>query len=153
MTIRPSLRLSRELYEPPLEQTGSPSSRLWPQPQRLVNETEKCYLLRAVSDLHTDELRGGSGAMHERRRGASVTPVECSSTGAKSTRGFVGTANVIVGGNILPSCSVNLSRSGGTGRRVGLKIRYSQGCVGSIPSFGTRHSSDYRQPPLSVEAK
>ncbi len=30
----------------------------------------------------------------------------------------------------------NACRSGGTGRRVGFKIRYPQGCVGSIPSSG-----------------
>ena len=29
-------------------------------------------------------------------------------------------------------------RSGEIGRRVGLKIRYPQGCVGSSPSFGTK---------------
>ena len=28
-------------------------------------------------------------------------------------------------------------QSGGTGRRAGLKIQYSQGCAGSIPAFGT----------------
>ena len=31
-------------------------------------------------------------------------------------------------------------RSGEIGRRVGLKIQYPQGCVGSSPSFGTRDS-------------
>src|SRR4051794_30948132 len=32
------------------------------------------------------------------------------------------------------------SRSGGTGRRAGLKIRFPSGSVGSIPTFGTRLS-------------
>ena len=31
-----------------------------------------------------------------------------------------------------------ICRSGEIGRRVGLKIRYPQGCVGSSPSFGTK---------------
>ncbi len=35
----------------------------------------------------------------------------------------------------------SLGRSGGTGRRGGLKIRCSQGLVGSIPTFGTNMNS------------
>jgi hypothetical protein len=33
--------------------------------------------------------------------------------------------------------SIRRRRSGGIGRRAGLKIQYPQGCEGSIPSFGT----------------
>src|SRR3954471_15263646 len=33
------------------------------------------------------------------------------------------------------------SRSGGTGRRAGLKIRFPPGSVGSIPTFGTSRST------------
>ena len=33
-------------------------------------------------------------------------------------------------------------RSGGIGRRAGLKIRYPRGCEGSIPSFGTTIQND-----------
>lgn len=38
---------------------------------------------------------------------------------------------------MLKFCNT-LCRSGEIGRRVGLKIRYPQGCVGSSPSFGTK---------------
>ena len=36
-----------------------------------------------------------------------------------------------------------LPRSGGTGRRAGLKIRWPQGRVGSTPSSGTIFSSNF----------
>ena len=37
-------------------------------------------------------------------------------------------------------------RSGGTGRRAGLKIRFPPGSVGSIPTFGTRTHQRDREP-------
>ena len=42
----------------------------------------------------------------------------------------------------------SISRGGGTGRRAGLKILYSQGCEGSTPSLGTN-----RLEPYFVEAE
>ena len=36
---------------------------------------------------------------------------------------------------------LDLSRSGGIGRRAGFKILFSQGSVGSIPTFGTQVKS------------
>src|ERR1700684_3803174 len=37
----------------------------------------------------------------------------------------------------FPTCHSDRTRSGGTGRRAGLKIRWPQGRVGSTPSSGT----------------
>jgi hypothetical protein len=43
-------------------------------------------------------------------------------------------------------------RSGGTGRRAGLKIRWPQGRVGSTPSSGTNFK-DYRRDAESAEIR
>src|SRR5439155_19024866 len=45
---------------------------------------------------------------------------------------------------VRPRATIPSGRSGGTGRRAGLKIRWPSGRVGSIPTFGTRNRSGDR---------
>jgi hypothetical protein len=44
--------------------------------------------------------------------------------------------SLATGGDSRSFWAAQEGRRGGTGRRAGLKIQYSQGCVGSIPSAG-----------------
>src|SRR3954471_18578317 len=46
-------------------------------------------------------------------------------------------------GSVSPApLTMQSGRSGGTGRRAGLKIRFPSGSVGSIPTFGTLERGD-----------
>src|SRR5581483_12391304 len=56
-------------------------------------------------------------------------------------------------GKVLRGYDQGAGRSGGTGRRAGLKIRFPSGSVGSIPTFGTRSPDGPEVPPPAEPAQ